>query len=63
MYETGIAHTLGKAVIPISQSMSDVPFDLTHHRVLIYLNNAQGLQELEAQLFERIWYLSRNPSS
>jgi hypothetical protein len=63
MYETGIAHTLGKAVIPISQSMSDVPFDLTHHRILIYLNNAQGLQELEGQLFERIWYLSRNIGS
>ena len=27
MYETGIAHTLGKLVIPISQSLDDVPFD------------------------------------
>jgi hypothetical protein len=34
MYETGIAHTLGKHVVPISQSLDDVPFDLTHHRVL-----------------------------
>lgn len=33
MYETGIAHTLGKPVVPISQSPSDDPFDLTHHRI------------------------------
>src|ERR1035441_10621327 len=32
MYETGIAHTLGKIVIPISQSLDDVPFDMKHHR-------------------------------
>jgi len=28
MYETGIAHTLGKLVISISQSLDDVPFDM-----------------------------------
>lgn len=50
MYETGIAHTLGKLVIPISQSLSDVPFDIQHHRVLKYLPNEEGLAQLEAQL-------------
>jgi hypothetical protein len=29
MYETGIAHTLGKHVIPVTQSLADVPFDMT----------------------------------
>lgn len=46
MYETGIAHTLGKLVIPISQSIDDVPFDMRHHRVLTYYPNQEGLQTL-----------------
>jgi hypothetical protein len=50
MYETGIAHTLGKIVIPISQSLDDVPFDMKHHRVQKYLANRQGLDELRAKL-------------
>lgn len=54
MYETGIAHTLGKHVVPISQSLDDVPFDLRHHRVLRYLNNAEGLRELERKLAGRL---------
>jgi len=54
MYETGIAHTLGKHVIPISQSLDDVPFDLTHHRVLKYLANAEGLKQLETKLAVRL---------
>lgn len=54
MYETGIAHTLGKHVIPISQSLDDVPFDLRHHRVLKYLPNAEGLQQFEQRLETRL---------
>ncbi|MBU4556296.1 MAG: hypothetical protein KJ747_05445, partial [Actinobacteria bacterium] len=54
MYETGIAHTLGKHVVPISQSLGDVPFDLTHHRVLTYLNNRQGLGVLGPKLADRL---------
>jgi hypothetical protein len=54
MYETGIAHTLGKHVVPISQSLSDVPFDLTHHRILKYLANEQGLETLETALTSRL---------
>lgn len=54
MYETGIAHTLGKHVVPISQSLDDVPFDLTHHRVLKYLPNIEGLKQLESKLAARL---------
>ncbi len=50
MYETGIAHTLGKLVVPIAQSIDDVPFDMRHHRVLIYLPNGEGLQALADSL-------------
>lgn len=54
MYETGIAHTLGKAVVPITQSMSDIPSDLGHHRALVYLNNQQGLRDLSNDLYRRL---------
>ncbi|MCG8017722.1 MAG: hypothetical protein JAY97_16025 [Candidatus Thiodiazotropha sp. 'RUGA'] len=50
MYETGIAHTLGKLVIPISQSLEDTPFDMRHHRVLTYYPNQEGLQALANSL-------------
>ena len=50
MYETGIAHTLGKTVIPITQSLDDIPSDLGHHRALKYLPNEQGYKDLGAVL-------------
>ena len=53
-YEAGIAHTLGKHVIPLSQSHADVPFDVAHHRYLPYLNNGEGLRSLEEKLAERL---------
>lgn len=53
-YEAGIAHTLGRDVILIAQSMNDVPFDLRHLSVLVYLPNDQGLQELSHRLKDRI---------
>ena len=53
-YETGIAHTLGREVILITQSEHDIPFDLRHLRYIKYLNNAEGLavltQELQARM-------------
>ncbi|MBB3394218.1 hypothetical protein [Rhizobium sp. BK060] len=52
-YEAGIAHTLGKHVVPITQSDADVPADLRHHRFLKYLNNGEGLEALEKQLAAR----------
>lgn len=54
MYETGIAHTLGKTVIPVAQSLDDVPFDLRHHRVLKYLPNDEGYGRLFNELRARL---------
>ena len=59
-YEAGIAHTLGKNVIPITQSIDDIPFDLRHHRVLKYLNNSEGLQELKKGLEKRLKVLKKD---
>ncbi|RYC67527.1 MULTISPECIES: hypothetical protein [Spirosoma] len=53
-YETGVAHTLGKIVIPITQSVSDIPFDLRHHRALTYLPNSEGLTKLETDLEKKL---------
>jgi hypothetical protein len=53
-YEVGIANTLGKHVIPITQHMEDIPFDLRHHRVILYLNNKEGLDELRSKIEGRL---------
>jgi hypothetical protein len=54
LYETGIAHTLGKTVVPITQSLDDIPFDLKPHRALKYLSNNEGLEALSKSLSKRI---------
>lgn len=54
MYETGIAHTLGRYVIPITRSINDVPSDLQHHRALVYLPNDEGFESLENALTVRL---------
>jgi hypothetical protein len=53
-YETGIAHTLGRDVVLITQSEADVPFDLRHLRFIVYLDNGEGRQKLADQLEKRI---------
>lgn len=57
-YEVGIAHTLGKHVVPITQSANDIPFDLKHHRYLTYLNNGEGRINLNNELTSRFATLS-----
>jgi hypothetical protein len=54
MYETGIAHTLGKVVIPITQSINDIPSDLGHHRALKYSPNDEGYRNLSNELYKKI---------
>ncbi|SPZ49566.1 Uncharacterised protein [Agrobacterium tumefaciens] len=53
-YEAGISHTLGREVILITQHAEDVPFDLRHIRYITYLNNAEGLEQLQRQLSDRM---------
>jgi MoxR-like ATPase len=49
-YELGIAHTLGKPVIMLSQSIDFVPFDLRHLRSIIYTYTPPGATKLEQAL-------------
>jgi hypothetical protein len=60
-YEAGIAHTLGKVVIPIAQAIEDLPFDLRHHRALIYCNDPAGLDELAEKIAPRMRKIADSP--
>lgn len=53
-YEAGIAHTLGKEVILITQSADDVPFDLRAVRFITYHNNGEGRDRLAEKVMNRI---------
>ncbi len=58
-YELGIAHTLGKPAILITQaeSASDFPFDIRHLRFLRYQNTIVGGETLEQELRKQIIWL------
>lgn len=58
-YEMGIAHTLGRNVIFITQLENDIPFDLRHLRYIHYLNNKEGLESMGEKLKDRINDLKR----
>ena len=49
-YETGIAHTIGKEVVLVTQSMADVPFDLRHLRCIVYEYVPRGMTTFEQNL-------------
>lgn len=49
-YELGIAHTLGKPVVMISQTIDDVPADLRHLRCIIYDYKPEEIVRFESAL-------------
>jgi hypothetical protein len=49
-YEVGIAHTLGRKVVLITQNSEDVPFDLRHIRYIEYSYTPPGMKEFETRL-------------
>jgi hypothetical protein len=49
-YELGIAHTLGKPVIMLTQDIDHVPFDLRHLRCIVYAYTPPGVKMLEDAL-------------
>jgi hypothetical protein len=53
-YEIGIAHTLGREVILLTQSQEDIPFDLRHLRYVSYLNNGEGRKDLQRRVETRL---------
>ena len=61
-YEIGIAHTLGRPVVPITQNAEHVSFDVRHHRFISYLPNAEGLEALQPKLASRLRTVLRLPA-
>ncbi|MBC6402343.1 MAG: hypothetical protein GDA35_01705 [Hyphomonadaceae bacterium] len=59
-YEAGIAHTLGRPVIPVAQNKDDIPFDIGHHRYVIYDNTEQGRDGLIRNIRSRMKDLAQN---
>lgn len=49
-YEIGVAHTLGRPVVLITQNAQDVPFDLRHIRFIQYEYTPRGMAEFESRL-------------
>jgi len=54
LYEAGIAHTLGKNVIPIVQNPEDIPFDLRHIRFIKYHDNGEGREKLRHDIAQKL---------
>jgi hypothetical protein len=49
-YELGIAHTVGKDLILLTQNVGDIPFDLNRYRHIVYQDNHDGYQVLSEKL-------------
>ena len=49
-YEIGMAHTLGKQVVLLSQDVKKLPFDLQHLRAINYESNRLGLEIMQSHL-------------
>ena len=49
-YEVGLAHALGKDVLLLTQTMTDVPFDLKGMRCIVYNYTPRGMKEMESAL-------------
>ncbi|MCP4675932.1 MAG: hypothetical protein GY854_10585 [Deltaproteobacteria bacterium] len=53
-YEIGMAHSIGKRVILITQNPGDIPFDLRHRRYIHYTYTPPGMKEFEKTLKETV---------
>jgi hypothetical protein len=53
-YELGIAHTLGKDVVLITQPTNRLPFDTQGYRHIIYSDNPAGVKTLKAEIPAKI---------
>lgn len=49
-YEIGIAHTVGRPVVLITQTVEDIPFDLGYVRHIVYELTPQGMKKFEDTL-------------
>ncbi|MHC5853121.1 hypothetical protein [Nostoc sp.] len=53
-YELGVAHTIGRPVILLAQSIDDIPFDIRHRRSIIYTYTPRGMKDFEETLHKTL---------
>jgi hypothetical protein len=53
-YEIGLAHTIGKPTILLTQREEDIPFDLRHLRHIPYQLTPRGMKDFEARFRETL---------
>jgi nucleoside 2-deoxyribosyltransferase len=51
LFEVGMASSLGKKILIISQDREHIPFDIADQRVIFYENTIRGAETLREQLF------------
>lgn len=56
-YELGIAHTLGKPTILLTQILDDLPFDIQGRRAILYEDRSRGLKLLQEKLRDAVMAL------
>jgi len=53
-YELGIAHTLGKPVILLTQNLEDIPFDIRDQRIVKYSLEYSEIDKFKEALLRSI---------
>ena len=53
-YEIGLAHTIGKPTVLLTQRAEDIPFDLRHLRYIEYQLTPRGMKEFEVTFKETL---------
>lgn len=59
-YELGIAHTLGKKIILLTQNVDDIPFDLQTYRHIVYSTSLSGGSKLKEDIKSYIRELTKD---
>lgn len=59
MYEVGIAHTVGRPTILLTQNIEGIPFDFLHLRHIEYRNTVSGADALREKLKKLIESISK----
>ncbi len=57
MYVLGVAHTIGKPILIMTQRIEDVPFDLRHYEYIIYEYTQNGCKVLEEKILRMLKFL------
>lgn len=53
-YEIGLAHTIGKPTVLLTQRAEDIPFDLRHLRYIEYQLTPRGMKEFESKFKQTV---------